>query len=803
MRFLRHGIVCAAAVTVFFSGAVRGAEFKSAVVVIDPAASPIEKKAAAVLSEEIERRTQLRLRIAHSLPSDGGAIVIGTLANAKKLAPTASAGMEKGKPEGFTVVTAGTASAPVAVVAGNDSRGVFFGTGYLLRQMKLERQHIELPAGLRLSTAPAVAVRGHQLGYRPKPNAYDAWNVAMWEQYIRELALFGTNTIELIPPISDDDGDSPHFPLPPAEMFVEMSRIAAEYDIDVSVWYPALEKDYADPKTVEKALAEWEETLKKLPRLDAVFVPGGDPGHTEPTVLLSMLEKQAARLRKTRPKLEFWVSPQGFDQKWMDTFYALLDRQPTWLTGVVYGPQVRAAGKAFRERVPKRYRVRFYPDITHNWRAEFAMPDWDPAYAVTEGREPINPRPVDQQTIFRYYRSANDGFVTYSEGCNDDVNKFIWSMLGWSPDRDIRDILRDFSRFFMGAHVEEGVAAGLMALEENWRGPLLSNGHVEVTLQQFQDIERQATPQLKLNWRFQQALYRAYYDAYVRSRLMTETRQEEQAMGELMRFETLGLRAIDRAEAVLDEDQLTGVARARRARVYELAEALYQSIHMQLSVPRYGAIGVERGANLDGIDFALNNRFWLKNQFAEIRKLESQKDRVDRVNAILHWTDPGPGGFYDDLGSPGQQPHLVRGRGFDQDPGYEATSRGGMGRRTEEFGWRYSWMTHAEALYDYPLQMKYTGLDRSARYKVRVVYAGDAPKLPIRMVANGVEIHPLQAKPAQVMPQEFTLPAQVTASGTLTLEWSGPSGMGSNGRAAEASEVWLIRIPDERPETGR
>ena len=37
-------------------------------------------------------------------------------------------------------------------------------------------------------------MRGHQLGYRPKTNAYDAWSVPMWEQYIRELAIFGTNS---------------------------------------------------------------------------------------------------------------------------------------------------------------------------------------------------------------------------------------------------------------------------------------------------------------------------------------------------------------------------------------------------------------------------------------------------------------------------------------------------------------------------------------------------------------------------------------------------------------------------------
>ena len=106
----------------------------------------------------------------------------------------------------------------------------------------------------------------------------------MWEQYIRDLAVFGTNAIELIPPRSDDAADSPHFPLPPMQMMTEMSRLANEYGLDVWIWYPAMDKDYSDPATVEFALKEWGEVFRQLPRIDAVFVPGGDPGHTQPKV---------------------------------------------------------------------------------------------------------------------------------------------------------------------------------------------------------------------------------------------------------------------------------------------------------------------------------------------------------------------------------------------------------------------------------------------------------------------------------------------------------------------------------------
>ena len=128
----------------------------------------------------------------------------------------------------------------------------------------------EVPA----SRAPAGLSSQDQLVRRLGP--------AQWERYIRDLAVFGTNAIELIPPRSDDDADSPHFPLPPLEMMAGCRRSAPIYGLDVWIWYPAMDADYADPETVEHALKEWDDVFKQLPRIDAVFVPGGDPGHTRP-----------------------------------------------------------------------------------------------------------------------------------------------------------------------------------------------------------------------------------------------------------------------------------------------------------------------------------------------------------------------------------------------------------------------------------------------------------------------------------------------------------------------------------------
>lgn len=737
-------------------------------------------KAMQMLVEEVEARTRIRWRA--GAPQAGQPSIVLVRNPASGLAP-----------EAYRI----TVAAPVIRVEGADDRGVLFGVGKLLRSLEMRRDAVQLPAGFdSVTSAPKYKLRGHQLGYRPKTNSYDGWTAAMWEQYFRDLIVFGANAVELIPPRSDDDADSPHFPLPPMKMMIEMSRLAKEYGLDLWVWYPAMDKDYSQPATVEAALREWGEVFRQLPKIDAVFVPGGDPGHTQPKYLMALLEKQTANLHKYHPKAQMWMSPQSFNAEWMDEFFGIMDGQPAWLSGIVFGPQNRTSLPVLRERIPKRYPIRFYPDITHSLRAQYPVPDWDSTFALTLEREPINPRPVDERTILRRLQPfAEAGFITYSEGCNDDVNKAVWSALGWDPDADLGAITRDFGRYFIGADVAGAFGEGLLALERNWRGPAVMNPGIDTTLAQFQAMERSAPPSRKLNWRFQQALYRAYYDAYQRVRAMQESAQEVRALDALGQAHQRGaLVAVAAAERALAVDPRTAPGADLRARVFELAEALFQSVHMQLSVPRYQAIAVGRGANLDLIDTPLNDRNWLAQRFSAIRGAASETERLKLVDEILHWTDPGPGGFYDDLGNLMAQPHLVRGEAYEQEPAMLRASLIGFGNRAAVKDWRISWRTHAETLGETPLEMRYNGLDPAAQYRVRVVYGGDSQRIEVRLTANETyEVHPWRKKDATPTPVEFAVPRAATAGGVLTLKWTKQVGQGGAGRGVQICEVWLVR----------
>jgi hypothetical protein len=614
---------------------------KAAVVVASTKATHV--KAGQMLRDEIDKRTRIGLDIVSKMPvKDRVAIVVGTVEELMRQGYRSGRSFAiPEKADAFAVWTdRSKREAPTVCLAGYNDRAVLYAVGRLLRQLDMGRDSVELDGNFSVATAPKYALRGHQIGYRPKTNAYDAWDIKIWEQYFRDMIAFGANAVEFVPPESDDSDDSPHFPKPKLEMMTAMSGLANDYDLDVWIWYPVVDDDDLDERAIAKALRVREKVFKKLPRIDAIFVPGGDPGEVYPDQLFALMEGLKKVLNKHHPKAQMWVSPQGFDfdgdaPGYLKAFYEQMAKEPAWLDGVVFGPQVADNLKILREKLPSQYPIRRYPDITHCLDAQYQVPDWDPAFHVTLYREPINPRPLGYAKIFRDWDQYTCGFITYSEGVNDDVNKFIWACLGWDPEMKVEDILRDYSKYFISGRYTERFAEGLLGLERNWQGPLLTNVGVYETLKIFQEMEADATPQERLNWRFQLALYRAYYDAYVRRRLIYETELEEQAMDVLRMAERLGsLRAMRKAEAILDEAQKEKVGLDWRARTFELAEALFQSIRMQLSVERYEAKSTRRGGNLGLIDTPVNDSKRIKKLFRRIRRLGGEDERLAAIAEI-------------------------------------------------------------------------------------------------------------------------------------------------------------------------
>src|SRR6185369_3781847 len=227
-------------------------------------------------------------------------------------------------------------------------------------------------------------------------------------------------------------------------------------------------------------------------RLDGVFFPGGDPGNNPPELVMPFLEDLSRLLAKHHSRAKIWLSMQGFEKPEVDFVHTWInEKMPGWLGGLVAGPSSPSIPET-RARLLQRYGLRDYPDITHTVRCQHPVAWWDPAFALTLGRECSNPRPVAYSLIQKHLGPYTCGFISYSDGVHDDVNKAIWSRLGWQPDADPRDILLEYTRCFFGAAVAESAADGILALEKNWEGPLVDNGSVDDTLVLWQQLERKA-----------------------------------------------------------------------------------------------------------------------------------------------------------------------------------------------------------------------------------------------------------------------------------------------------------------------
>ncbi len=316
---------------------------------------------------------------------------------------------------------------------------------------------------------------------------------------------------------------------------------------------------------------------------------------------------------------------------------------------------------------------------------------------------------------------------------------------------------------------------------------------VYVNLLKFQQMEKNAMPKVRLNWRFQQALYRSYYDAYLRSRLLYETHLEDAALSVLRRAPEVGsITAMDHASKILNKAKIEKVAVDWRQRVFELAEALFQSIRMQLSVEKYHAISVGRGANLDLIDQPLNNSGWLIANFERIAELHTESERLNEIDNIINWRNPGTGGYYVDFGDLSENPFLVHGTDYKNDPGFWNSPL--IGYRTgpqQVMGWRSSWKIFIHTLFNHPLEMQFENLESNANYQLKILYL----RGPVKLTADyDIIIHDyFKMTPWDIEIRTFDIPEDATRNGRLTLKWEMEPSIGSHGRGNLIAEMWLMK----------
>jgi len=747
---------------------------KATILVSTNIKSPVRETAGNILVEEIASRTNLELDITDNW--DNKTIIALTITGEKELygasVPNRSVDtLPELKKEGYRIFHESKNGKDILWITGADPRGVLYGVGKLLRTADMRNSQIAIANKIDFSSSPEYAIRGHQFGYRNTANSWDSWTVEQFDEHFREQVIFGANSFENIP--FQEPESSPHFKVNPQEMEVYMSAICNKYDVDYWVWTPA-PHDLTVKNAHQEGLKEQEAFFASCPRLDGLFVPGGDPGENHPSHLIPYLEDLSKILHKYHPEAGIWVSLQGFNEEKAEYFFKYLEEEsPDWLKGLVYGPSSPPIDLE-REHLPKKYMHRSYPDITHTVRCQYPVERWDQAFALTLGREPCNPQPMAYAKIHNRDAVYTDGFLAYSDGSHDDVNKVLWSQLGWDSKRDIRNIILEYSRFFFGPEVAEEATDGIFALEQNWVGPVLGNKVIGKTLALWKKLELE-NPELSDNWRWQQLVMRAYYDAYIQDRLTYEKGLEIKAYEILAQANAIGAdKAMDETLSLIQKADTEFVSQDLKEKVFQYGEDLFQSIGAQTSVPKYNARSAERGAVLDFIDYPLNNRWWLEDEFKKIREYKTEEEKLAKLEFIRTYENPGEGSFYDNISSADAK-HVTSETDDAIDYLWE---NNGLSRK------RLS-----TQLFQFSPVLEYDELDPKSDYMIRVSGYGEA-----LLRANGKRLKPTKYEKGFEQFKEFPLPKDLINDGKLVITFDKPDEEHLNWRKqSRVTDVWILK----------
>lgn len=623
-------------------------------------------------------------------------------------------------------------------VSASEKRGFLYGTSWILRHMYLKDGKVGFSEGLKdVRILPSYVMRGHQLGYRDKQNTCPAWTEKEYERYIRDLLIFGSNAIEILPPRTDDNLYSCHFKRDPLKMMIQLSQIIHSYGMEVHVWYPYLNSTI-EGETFQKEMEERDLIFRKVPYIDGLLIPAGDPGELPPKEMIKAAESTAALLHAYHPEAKVWMAPQSFAPRegWYDDFYEECAKEPEWLYGVCFAPWEKDSIQEMYEKLPGKYKdtIRNYPDITHNIGSQFEVPDWDEAFAYTLGREAYNARPYAFQKIHEYHKGYVMGSITYSEGIHDDVNKMVWGNMDYLEDERVEEAVKDYVRLFIDPDWTEELADIILRLEDSWKGRILENKNIVCLYEEMMALENKIDQKTRKNFRYQLLLLRVLGDYQTQLRYAHDQALEKEVY-QIMEDENKSFEEIiEQVQGILRKTYTEPVGVKERFKLQRLSDELYASCKIQLTTTRHKGQFLERGAWLDTLNMALNDSQWINASLNRMKEQPwSEEEKKAAIRCMVKRCDPGKGGQYLNLGSREGFAHVRKNCSFEEDPCFiksplMAHSSHLLSIMYQSIGWydevplSVKWAHGARTLYGTPLVVETEGLDPDEKYELMVTY---------------------------------------------------------------------------------
>jgi hypothetical protein len=728
---------------------------------------------ALLLQAEIYNRTGIRLPISTNIKNKKATKIILTLTKDTKLPKGVNF---KNYDESFVLwLNDEDKKNTVITIAGSDYRGILFGAGRLIQELYLSANYISIPQKLVISSSPSDKLRAQQIIKNSQgKDGFNDWSKPeVNQQFVNDMLIFGTNGFEPTQPELVDE-------------YLE--------GLGIDLFVKLKCQDVIDLNT--KTDDSIKSFFKKYSGIDHITSYGGDAaGAAQPQLFFPYLDRVIPLILKGNPGSKWWYSNQCLDDHAKDfddyIFKFINEKQPTYLHGMVYGPWTKRGINEIRADLPPQYIIRHFPDICHPRWSQYPIPQWDRVFSIVWPRnQSIYMMPTMMLDIYKATRNNSVGNLPYNHtGSFNDLNKFVISAAGWNADADINSILTSYAKVFF-AHsfiklpkelesekkmtkeeflnkATSYVVKGLQLLEQNWTGQLKNNSSCEEALHYWTQIaECIGGPQK--NRRVEMYLYKARIDAQIKRKYDFEMQLEKEAY-----------KIIANAN-----DNLPLTIQKVKSNFDRVDKEFQSKDEFQTELKAMGLSGKFGDIQdiVDNIYTSFNDRYWI------IDQLQKAKSITDLL-AIVNYEDPGDGGYYDDLGLEGKQPHLVRQKQWKEDPGFVYSPIEWVDNKSNS-NRRHSQLTSILCRYDNPLIMQWNDLDKSAKYEIKVVYNGPFDIKLKCSTDDGLIIHDFIEKNNGIA-LTFQIPEVSTKDGTLQLNWVQDTT--NIMRGVSLSEIWLIK----------
>jgi hypothetical protein len=492
-------------------------------VVLDPRAGPVERRAADLLREEVQRRsgvTAVVEQARYTLDIGGRAEGLGADGFRLELTPDVQGRMR---------------------VGGQSPSGVVAGVGKLLRLMRFHDGSLQIPS-VDLADAPVLPIRGIYFA----SHFFNFYHVAPLEEVdrvIEDFALWGGNQLtvwfdmhhfrDFQDPAAQEHfarlkhfGETAHslgmqfgltfianeaYDSSPVELRADSRTGTAHYERELCPSKPgALE-----------LIGKWQaEELDAFRDVDFVWMWPYDQGgcacpECAPWGANGFLKcsEQLAKLYRDRfPEGKRWLSTWLIDQvnakgEYEGLFRYVREKQPDWFDGYVIGTHGDWIPQPLLERpFPERYPMAAFPEISM-----YRMGPW--------GEHGANPLPDFNTRLAEKLRGNILGGWPYSEGIYEDLNKWHWCRFYWNPDGATDEVLAEYAAYYLSPEVAADAVRLFYLMEQTharngWRVANLEGADEEWRL--AQSIDERLPAWAKQSWRWRILYIRAAIDGILK-----------------------------------------------------------------------------------------------------------------------------------------------------------------------------------------------------------------------------------------------------------------------------------------------